>query len=197
MSPMSDELATAVGERIRRLRLDAGLGLRELARELGISPSALSGLENHRGGMSIARLQLVAAHFDLRLTELLAGDEDDEADHDGLEVEIFRSPATKAPAIERGDGVIYQLLGKPGSHRLQSTLITFSPGGSYERDRIGHPGEEFAFVVLGQVELLIGDEVHALGTSDAARFKTERAHAYRNASEVGMAFLLATVTPPW
>lgn len=197
MSPMSDELAQVVGARIRRLRLESGLGLRELAREIGIAPSALSALENHRGGMSISRLQLVASHFDLKLTELLALDEDAEAEGEPPEMQIFRQPATTAPAIERGSGVTYQLLGNPGSHRLQSTLITFSPGASYERDRIGHPGEEFAFVVLGEVELLIGDDVHALSQGDGARFRTERAHAYRNASEVGMAFLLATVTPPW
>jgi len=197
VSPMSDELAKVVGERIRRLRLESGLGLRELAREIGIAPSALSALENHRGGMSIARLQLVAARFDLKLTELLAVTEEEAGEDEGPEMEIFRQAATTVPPIERGDGVAYQLLGSPGSHRLQSTLITFAPGASYERDRIGHPGEEFVFVVLGEVELLIGDDVHPLSQGDAARFKTERAHAYRNASQIGMAFLVATVTPPW
>lgn len=194
---MSDELAKAIGERIRGLRLESGVGLRELAREIGIAPSALSALENHRGGMSIAGLQLVAAHFDMKLTELLAVAEEEEEDGAGPETEIFRRPATNVPAIERGAGVSYQLLGSPGRHRLQPTLVTFSPGASYERDRIGHPGEEFAFVVLGEVELLIGDDVHALGQGDAARFRTERAHAYRNTSEVGMAFLISTATPPW
>jgi transcriptional regulator with XRE-family HTH domain len=193
---MSDEMARVVGERIRRLRLESGLGLRELAREVGIAPSALSALENHRGGMSLRRLQQVADHFDLKLTELLAVEEGG-ADGDGPELEIFRQPATTVPAIERGSGVSYQVLGSPAGHRLQSALLTFGPGASYGRDRIGHPGEEFAYVVLGEIELLIGDEVHRLGQGDGIRFRTERAHAFRNASDVGMAMLLATVTPPW
>jgi transcriptional regulator with XRE-family HTH domain len=193
---MSDEMARVVGERIRRLRLESGLGLRELAREVGIAPSALSALENHRGGMSLSRLQQVADHFDLKLTELLAVEEGG-VDGEGPDLELFRQPATRAPAIERGSGVSYQVLGSPAGHRLQSALLTFDPAASYERDRIGHPGEEFAYVVLGEIELLIGEEVHRLGQGDGVRVRTERAHAFRNASEVGMAMLLATVTPPW
>lgn len=196
MSPMGDELAKVIGERIRRLRLESGLGLRELASEIGIAPSALSALENHRGGMSISRLQLVASHFNLKLTELLATDDLSE-DGDGPEAEIFRRGGTDAPAIERGSGVIYQVLGQPGRHRLQSALLSFLPGASFARDRIGHPGEEFGFVVLGELELLLGDDVHRLAQGDAVRFRTERPHAYQNVSEVGLAFLVVTVTPPW
>lgn len=191
---MSDELAEVVGERIRRLRLDSGLGLRELAKEIGIAPSALSALENHRGGMSINRLQLVAAHFGLKLTELLAIEEDGGTE---VETEIFRRAVVDSPAVERGSGTFYQLLGGPGERRLQPALLTFQPGSTYERDRIAHPGEEFAYVVLGEIELLIGDDVHRLEQGDAIRFSSESAHAFRNASERGMAFVVTVATPPW
>lgn len=196
MSPMSDELAQVVGARIRQLRLDSGLGLRELAREVGISPSALSALENNRGGMSINRLQLVAAHFGLKLTDLLATEEAGSA-AEAPEVEVFRRAAQSTPAVQRGSGVSYQLLGAASGHRLQPTMLTFPPGASYERDPIGHPGEEFAYVVLGEIDLLLGDDAHRLEQGDAIRFQTERVHAYRNASELGMAFVIAIATPPW
>jgi transcriptional regulator with XRE-family HTH domain len=57
------EGAPIVGQRIRRLRMQAGRGLREQAREIGISASSLSDIENNRGGISLRRLQLVANHF--------------------------------------------------------------------------------------------------------------------------------------
>jgi transcriptional regulator with XRE-family HTH domain len=196
MSPMSDELARTVGIRIRKLRESSGLGVRELAREIGISPSALSALENHRGGMSINRLQLVASHFELNLTDLLATEEE-AGGAETAEAEVFRRAAQTAAAVQRGTGVSYQLLGGANGHRLQPTLLTFPPGASYERDRIGHPGEEFAYVILGEIELLLGDEVFCLEQGDGIRFRTERVHAYRNASDLGMAFVVSAATPPW
>jgi transcriptional regulator with XRE-family HTH domain len=196
MSPMGDELAAVVGERIRRLRLESGLGLRELAAEIGVSPSAISALENHRGGMSIERLQLVAAYFGLELTELLASDGDG-AETTEAEPEVFRRAALTTPVVSRGSGVHTQILGRPGGRRLQPALLTFPPEASYERDRIGHPGEEFAYVVLGEVELLVGDEIHRLDQGDAIRFPSDRAHGFRNPSKYGVAMVVTVATPPW
>ena len=193
---MSDQLAKEVGERVRRLRLDSGLGLRELAKEIGISPSALSALENNRRGMSLSRLQLVAAHFGLKLTELLATGQPDPAG-ETPRVEVFPAASARTPSVQRGSAASYQLLGRPGGHRLQPALLTFPPGASYERDPIGHAGEEFAYVVLGEIDLLIDDDVHRLGQGDAVRFHSEPVHAFRNASEHGMAFVMTVSTPPW
>ena len=44
-----------VGLRIRRLRQTSGKGLRQVADELGIAPSALSMLENDQTGVSLQR----------------------------------------------------------------------------------------------------------------------------------------------
>ena len=62
---------------------------------------------------------------------------------------------------------------------------------------IAHPGEEFAYVLLGEIELLFGDEVHRLSQGELVRFRSETPHAYRNASTTGMAAALTATTPPW
>jgi quercetin dioxygenase-like cupin family protein len=162
---------------------------------MGISASSLSDIENSRGGISLRRLQRVADHFGLRLTELLA--EPESSNGSGGPVEIIRDAPTHEPAVQRGKGVLYQLLGRPHGHALQPCLLTFEPGGTFEDDMIGHPGEELAYVLFGEIELLFGDEVHRLSQGDLARFGTETPHAYRNASTVGMAAMLGAATPPW
>ena len=183
-----------VGQRIRRLRVQAGKSLRAQAREIGISASSLSALENNRGGISLSRLQRVATHFGLHITDLLA-----EADGNSgpRQVEITRKWATQVPGVRRGTGVLYQLLGGGDGHAIQPYLLSFELAGSYERDMIAHPGEEFAYVLQGEVELLIGKERHRLEQGDAARFRTEVAHAFRNASSVGVAIVVGAATPPW
>jgi transcriptional regulator with XRE-family HTH domain len=183
-----------MGQRIRRLRARTGKTLRAQAREIGIAPSSLSALENGHGGVSLKRLQLVAEHFGLHVTELL-GEPAPGAQADG--VEIIRNCAATVPGVRRGSGVLYQLLGSGRDHTIQPYLLSFDPGGGYDRDMIGHPGEEIAYVLHGQVELLIETERHELRQGDLIRFRADRPHAFRNASSVGVAAVVGAATPPW
>ena len=191
----SNGTAAIVGERIRRLRTQSGQTLRQQARDIGISASSLSDIENSRGGISLRRLQRVADHFGLRLTDLLA--EPDGPDGCVETVEIIRDVSACLPVVRRGKGVLYRLLGPPQGHTIQPCLLSFEPGGTYEDDMIAHPGEEFAYVLLGEIELLFGDEVHRLSQGELVRFRSETPHAYRNASTTGMAAALTATTPPW
>jgi quercetin dioxygenase-like cupin family protein/DNA-binding XRE family transcriptional regulator len=193
---IDDNLVALVGRRLRRLRKEAGVSLREQARALGMSPSSLSELENARGGISLRRLQQVADHFGLHVTDLLADEANTNGDGAVPCCEVIRSVAT-VPGIVRGHGVRYQLLGASRGHALQAAILSFEPGGGYEDDKIGHPGEEFLYVVYGCVELLLGEDVHRLGQGDGVRFRAEVPHALRNAASDGMAVVIGAATPPW
>jgi transcriptional regulator with XRE-family HTH domain len=191
---VDERLAAAVGERVRGLRTRAGKSVREQARDLGISASSLSMLENSRGGISLQRLQEVAAHFGLTLTDLLSEPRDGAVAPQPIEVLRGREhPA----GVERGQGTLYQLLGTAPGHQLQPYVLSFQPGGGYEEDTIAHTGEEFAYVVFGEVELLYGEERIALAAGDATRFRTETPHAFRNASAHAVAIVVGAATPPW
>jgi transcriptional regulator with XRE-family HTH domain len=191
----TDKAASIVGQRIRRLRIERGRTLREQARDIGISASSLSDIENGRDGISLRRLQRVAHHFGLRLTDLLA----EPVGSNGFDkgVEVIRASSLGASSVQRGKGVLYQVVGRPQGHAIQPCLLSFEPGGTFEDDMIAHPGEEFGYVLLGEVELLYGDEVHRLSQGELVRFTTETPHAYRNASTTGMAAVLGAATPPW
>lgn len=194
---MDDELARIVGDRLKRLRVQSGVGLRQQARAIGISASSLSALENSRGGMSLSRLQLVAKHFGLHVSDLLGSDQPTNGRPDNQRVEVIRRGSQDHPPVKRGTGTVYRLLGSGHDHDIQPATITFEPGGGYERDRMGHAGEEFAYVVFGDIELLHGDDTYRLGPGDSARFPASVPHAYRNASETELAFMIAAATPPW
>jgi transcriptional regulator with XRE-family HTH domain len=183
-----------MGQRLRRLRMQAGKTLRAQAREIGIAPSSLSALENGNGGVSLKRLQLVAEHFGLHIADLL-GEPAPSSSPEG--VEIIRNCAAAVPGVRRGSGVLYQLVGSGHDHTIQPYLLTFEPGGGFDRDMLGHTGEEIAYVLYGQIELLIETECHELNPGDLIRFRTDRRHAFRNASRVGVAGVIGAATPPW
>jgi transcriptional regulator with XRE-family HTH domain len=183
-----------LGQRLRRLRRQNGKTLRAQAREIGIAASSLSALENNQGGVSLRRLQLVAEHFGLQIVDLLGPPVEVSAPD---EVEIVRNCAARADGVRRGKGVVYQLLGAGEDHAIQPYLLSFEPDGGYERDRIGHPGEEFAYVLQGEVELVIAEERHRLSQGDLVRFRADQPHAFRNTSAVGIAMVIGAATPPW
>ncbi len=183
-----------LGQRLRRLRTQSGKTLRAQAREIGIAPSSLSALENNRGGVSLRRLQLVAEYFGVHLTALL-GEPTKPAAAD--QTEIIRNCSAHVHGVNRGRGVIYQLLGSSDNHLLQPYLISFEPSAGYENDKIGHAGEEFTYVLHGKVELVLGDGRYQLTQGDMVRFRPDRPHAFRNLSNAGMAIVIGAATPPW
>jgi transcriptional regulator with XRE-family HTH domain len=194
---MDDELARVVGDRLKRLRVQSGVSLREQARTIGISASSLSALENGRGGMSLSRLQLVAQHFGLHVSDLLVSDPATNGGPERQRVELIRRGGEAPGGVRRDNATICRLLGSGAGHVLQPATITFEPGGRYERDRIGNANGEFAYVVFGEIELRHGKRTYSLGPGDSARFSATVPYAYRNASDTEMALLIAVATPPW
>ena len=74
-------------------------------------------------------------------------------------MQVVRSVHSSAPSITRGKGVVDQLPAVRSGHLLDTALLTFQPGGGYERDKIGHSGEEMVYVMAGTVQLHFGDQI--------------------------------------
>src|SRR5690242_15684458 len=63
-----------VGRRIREHRIESNLSLRELARRLGISPSAISQIETGKSRPSVSTLYSIVTELGMSLDELFSGD---------------------------------------------------------------------------------------------------------------------------
>jgi AcrR family transcriptional regulator/DNA-binding XRE family transcriptional regulator len=61
------------GLRIRSARLRAGLSVRALGDQLGVSPATISAVENGKTGISVARLYDIARVLDIGASRLLSG----------------------------------------------------------------------------------------------------------------------------
>src|ERR1700761_9237839 len=65
-----EPLPAPVGERLREHRTDAGMSLRELARQVGVSPSLISQTEHGKATPSVATLYAIVSILDVSLDEL-------------------------------------------------------------------------------------------------------------------------------
>src|ERR671930_1857996 len=69
---LTAEFQDGVGQRLRAERERRRVSLRELARRLAISPSALSQIETGRSRPSVGTLYAIVSELDLSLDELFA-----------------------------------------------------------------------------------------------------------------------------
>jgi transcriptional regulator with XRE-family HTH domain len=66
------DAVTSVGAKLRERRIAAGLSLRQFARDLGVSPSLVSQIENGKSQPSVATLYMICSQLDLSIDELFS-----------------------------------------------------------------------------------------------------------------------------
>jgi hypothetical protein len=169
------DLTPTIGKRLREMRKMRGLTVREQA--------------------SLQRLQSVAHSLGVSVSDLLTRDESSTGEARPLEV--IHPADLGSASIRRGRGVHYTLIGSNGEHILQPYRIMFDAGAGYADDPIAHPGEEFVYVLFGEVYLHLGAEQNLLTDGSFARFDSGVPHAFSNASHSNVAGLIGAGTPPW
>jgi transcriptional regulator with XRE-family HTH domain len=71
-SPDRRDAVMSVGDQLRESRKAAGISLRQFARNLGVSPSFISQIENGKSQPSVATLYMICSELNLSVDELFA-----------------------------------------------------------------------------------------------------------------------------
>jgi len=168
-------VAVVVGQRVRILRQDQGLSLRELAQRSSVSAPMLSQVERGTTSPTLAVAEKIADGLGLTLSQLLRLDE-------APPFEIVRA-ADRPRAAEDGHSWEMLTVDHPGQrmavsrHRLEAGSGT----GGAPMHRAG--SREFALVEQGPVALELDGAEHALDTGDSVIFDADLAHRFRAGSK--------------
>ncbi|MBB6097075.1 transcriptional regulator with XRE-family HTH domain [Deinobacterium chartae] len=180
--------SSRLGERIRALRLARGYTLQQVAERSGCSRSFLSMLERGQTDVSARLLQRIAQTFDLTASDLLP----DSQRADFLKI-VRAGEAPRTASLQ--PGVSAELLSTDLLQRIQPVLLTLAPGGRHTNET-GHAGEEFLYVLEGEVELSVHDAPpKLLRAGDSAYYPSALPHRLINGGEV-LARVLTISTPP-
>ncbi|MCB5908147.1 helix-turn-helix domain-containing protein [Streptomyces pinistramenti] len=166
------ELPT-VAPRLRDLRRRSGLTLEAAARRVGLSPAHLSRLETNRRQPSLPMLLALARTYGTTVSDLLG------------ETAPERDPIVRAGRAEPSEagGWTYWTLGGAG-RAMQALRLHVPQRAQGDLVRV-HPGEEWLYVLTGQLRLTLGEAVHLLGPGDAAHFDSLTPHRIAAASPGG------------
>jgi transcriptional regulator with XRE-family HTH domain len=157
----TDDALALVGPRLRALRQERGVTLRDLSDETGISVSTLSRLESGQRRPTLEQLLPLARAHRVSLDELVD------------------APATGDPRVQlrttRRHGRTYlQLTRRPGG--LQAFKIVMPPRPADPAQLQTHEGYEWMYVLSGQVRLVLGDRDLQLGPGEVVEFDTRTPH---------------------
>ncbi|MFF6977816.1 helix-turn-helix domain-containing protein [Streptomyces sp. NPDC008343] len=192
-----------VGTRIRQARLARGTSLRALAREVGVSASLISQIENGKSQPSVSTLYAVTTALGISIEALFEAGEVTTA-----------SPAVAAPGtvlhalaafaadpgrrigplvtpderevLELDSGVVWERLGHVPGSDVDFLLVTYRPGGasSSSGGLMRHTGTEYGCLTSGELILTLGFDEYTLRPGDAVCFESTTPHRYRNDGDV-------------
>ena len=185
--------SAVIGGRLRDLRAERELSLRQLAKLIGASPSLLSQIENGKVTPSVDTLYLLAGALQTPVASFFG-----EADQPPAVVEagtaggsVVRAHERKSLSLEHGVTWENLLPGEmPGLRFMQ---IRYAPGAHSGEHMLRHPGRDLFVVLEGQLAITVGFAEHVLGPGDSITFADFEPHHVRNAGDVEAIAILCVV----
>ena len=164
-----------VGERVKELRERKGLSLKEVADLTGFSTALLSQMENHLVSPSLGTIIKLARALNVRVGDFLGETE-------GEPFTIVRKDERKMVsrfASKEGVkyGYSYESLGFDKKDRhMEPFIVTLEPATVKAAKTSVHEGEEFIFVLEGEMEVILGNHTDILYPGDSIYYDSTIPH---------------------
>lgn len=165
-----------IGERINFKRKQLNLQLNDLAKKVGISPSALSQIEKAKAFPSIITLKSIAENLQTTVGELIGENET-----------LSKNPVVhkdEMKFVEKNEtGTEIYLLAHHDLNKLMDTyFIRFVSGSDMTGLFAANNGQIFCFVNAGKLTFTLDTEKYYLQTGDSIYFNSKAAYTAVNQS---------------
>ncbi|HVO81089.1 MAG TPA: cupin domain-containing protein [Terriglobales bacterium] len=181
--PATDGVSAAIGVRLRQLRVKRGFSLAQVAGAVGISVGFLSALERSHMSASVGTLRKLARFYQTNILDFF----------DPSESNSRLVPPDRRKVLEAGPGVRMELLAW-GNTVMEPHLFRIAPhvgsGDSYT-----HEGEEFLYMLRGELHISLHGEEYRLRPGDSFYFESATPHRWRNPGRTET-WVLWVNTPP-
>lgn len=165
--PPRDGKAGAIGPRLRHLRQKKEASLASVAKAAGISVGFLSALERSQMTPSVGTLRKLARYYKTNILEFhnTAGDK-------------YLVRPRERKTLEAGAGVRMELLAW-GNTIMEPHLFRVAPAAG-SGESYTHVGEEFLYILKGELQIFLRDEEYRLRAGDSFYFESPVPHKWSN-----------------
>ncbi len=180
ISPASPEedIQINVGERVRRVRENRDLTLKDISQRTGLDAAFLEQIENGSVAPPLGTVIKLAKALDLKMGYFISGEEDKPytvvRKNDRKVISRYSSKKGKYY------GYGYESLAPQKKDRhMEPFLVSLEPSKADE-ERSAHDGQEFIYVLEGAMEVRLGEEVYVLEPGDSIYYDSTVPHLVKN-----------------
>lgn len=180
------DLDQYIGMKVKKARLDEGLKLVDVARISGISQGMVSKIENAQVSTSLETLDRLCSAIGLSMSKLF---NDYDRPEGGAQ---FTKSGEGLEVVRRGTekGHTYQLLSyKRGSKTNFEPFMITMDDLSEVFPTFSHPGEEFIYLISGEMIYRHGNHLYEMEAGDSLVFDAEIPHGPERLIEVPIQLL--------
>lgn len=167
-----------IGFKIRRMRQDRRMTLQDLADATGLSKPLLSQIENEQVIPPLATLLRIAKAFRVNLHSFFQ-EEGNTARCVLTKAGESRRLTRRPDAGENPAPYTYHSLASGKKNRsLEPFIVEFDVREWRDDLLVNHDGEEFIFLLEGELELRYADQVYQLEAGDSVYYDSTEPHAF-------------------
>ena len=161
-----------IGQKIKYLRLKRGMTLKVLAQNTNLSVGFLSNVERNINSPTISSLQKICQALGTNVTDFFSI-----AESKSIVTRKHERESLDIPLSHRSSCEVFPVTNK----RLQPLIIHIEPKGFYgEETPQSHSEEELGFILAGNLEITVDDEIYELEEGDCIYIDSYAEHMLRN-----------------
>lgn len=191
-----EERKQAIGAAIRARRRALGLSLRDLSQRSGLSIGFLSLVERGLSSFALTSLSNIAKALDMRLSSFFpnedaqeqaietagTGERDEKKQQVNSSAYVCRADDNNQLTVIASQRLYKMLSPRVSGLVLDPMFVTIQPGETKD-EPYGHEGEEFAYVLSGNLLFSIDGIEYRLGPGDSIHLRASVPHTMYNDSE--------------
>lgn len=174
---------TPVGKRIKSVRTRKKMSLDQVANDTGCSIDYLKRVETGQEMPPVGTLLQIARALQIDSGFFLKEQSD------------TRKARAKAFAVRTADYAYTTLTPGAENKHLKAFRIQIDARKDHKGVGYQHEGEEFIYVLRGEVEIAVGEHINRLGPADALHFNSGIQHHMRNIGDEDAELLVVIYTP--
>ena len=183
-----EESIRQIGERLKGLREVFNIPAEEVAELCDISLEHYLKIEAGEADPSLYRLSKIAKRYGIGIDVLLFGEEPRMSTY-------FLPRRQQGMSVERTKGYAYESLASGfRGRKVDPFMVTVEPlPGEKRHNKNSHAGQEYDYVLEGDLEITIGEKVMTLHPGDSIYFDAGQKHCMRALGDCAVRFLCVVI----